>query len=145
VGVGSPQRLADVHRRDRIPPGSAGRLVVVNQLAIVIGLSLSVVVTYLFRSAATGAGCSRPGRPHLCWRRAAAGAGKPALAGGGRPADAKRSGADPVQQPRQAGGARGHQAETGRKKAGSASSGGQASARRSPSASPSWSSRRSTA
>jgi len=48
VGVGLASTVSPMYIAEVAPARLRGRLVVVNQLAIVIGLSLSVVVTYLF-------------------------------------------------------------------------------------------------
>ena len=60
MGVGLASTVSPMYIAEMAPARLRGRLVVVNQLAIVIGLSLSVVVTYFFRLAGTGAGCSPP-------------------------------------------------------------------------------------
>ena len=48
VGVGLASTISPMYIAEVAPARLRGRLVVVNQLAIVIGLSLSIVVTYLF-------------------------------------------------------------------------------------------------
>jgi sugar porter (SP) family MFS transporter len=48
IGVGLASTVSPMYIAEVAPAGLRGRLVVINQLAIVIGLSLSVYVTYLF-------------------------------------------------------------------------------------------------
>jgi len=48
IGVGLASTVSPMYIAEVAPAGMRGRLVVINQLAVVIGLSLSVYVTYLF-------------------------------------------------------------------------------------------------
>ena len=67
MGVGLASTVSPMYIAEVAPARLRGRLVVVNQLAVVIGLSLSVFATYLLSFWwPPGGGCSPPkGCPSL--------------------------------------------------------------------------------